>query len=123
DGNEHPSIDDYACEKPSLRDHLEAQLGLVIDDPKDRLIGRYLIDQVDEAGYLRADLDEVAEKLGVGAAHIERVLGVLHTFEPAGVMARDLKECLALQLKDQGRLDPMMALFLDNLSMLGARNL
>lgn len=123
DGDARASIDDYASEKPSLRDHLEAQLGLAMDDAKDRLIGRYLIDQVDEGGYLRADLSEVAEKLGVGIDHIQRVLAVLQTFEPAGVMARDLKECLALQLKDRGRLDPMMASFLDNLPLLGARNL
>ncbi|MGD9804727.1 MAG: RNA polymerase factor sigma-54 [Hyphomicrobiaceae bacterium] len=123
DGGDSSSIDDYASEKPSLRDHLETQLGLAISDPKDRLIGRYLIDQVDEAGYLRADLADVAERLGVAVEQINRVLGVLQTFEPAGVMARDLKECLALQLKDQGRLDPMMMAFLDNLPLLGARNL
>jgi len=117
------SIDDYASEKPTLRDHLETQLGLAIEDAKDRLIGRYLIDQVDESGYLRADLAEVSEKLGVEIVHIERILGVLQTFEPAGVMARDLKECLALQLQDQGRLDPMMASFLDHLPLLAARNL
>lgn len=121
--SDHASIDEYASEKPSLRDHLEAQLGLAIEDAKDRLVGRYLIDQVDEAGYLRADLEEVAERLGVGTDHIERVLAALQTFEPAGVLARDLKECLALQLKDRGRLDPMMQAFLDNLPLLAARNL
>ncbi|MGE0765093.1 MAG: RNA polymerase factor sigma-54 [Hyphomicrobiaceae bacterium] len=123
DGRDDVSIDDYATEKPSLRNHLEAQLGLAFADPGDRLIGRYLIDQVDEAGYLRADLVEVAAKLGVGIEHAERVLGVIQTFDPAGVMARDLKECLALQLKDRGRFDPMMASFLDHLPLLGARNL
>jgi len=121
--DDRSSIDDFARDRPTLRDHLEAQLGLAIEDATDRLIGRYLIDQVDEAGYLRADLAEVAEKLGVSSEHIERILAVLQTFEPAGVLARDLKECLALQLKDLGRLDPMMSLFLDHLPLLAARNL
>jgi RNA polymerase sigma-54 factor len=122
-GDDASSIEDYATERLSLRDHLENQLGLALSDAKDRLIGAYLIDQVDEAGYLRADLAEVAERLGVAHSHIEKVLGVLQTFEPAGVMARDLKECLALQLRDQGRLDPMMMAFLDNLPMLAQRNM
>jgi RNA polymerase sigma-54 factor len=117
------SIEDYATERLSLRDHLENQLGLALGDAKDRLIGAYLIDQVDEAGYLRADLTEVAERLGIALSHVEKVLGVLQTFEPAGVMARDLRECLALQLRDQGRLDPMMVAFLDNLPLLAQRNL
>jgi RNA polymerase sigma-54 factor len=122
-GDDVSSIEDYATERLSLRDHLEAQLGLALADAKDRLIGAYLIDQVDEAGYLRADLAEVADRLGVEPSHIEAVLRVLQTFEPAGVMARDLKECLALQLRDQGRLDPLMATFLEHLPLLGQRNL
>ena len=121
--DEGSNIEDYASERLSLRDHLQAQLGLALVDPQDRLIGAYLIDQVDEAGYLRADLGETAQRLGVEVRHIEAVLGVLQTFEPAGVMARDLRECLALQLRDQGRLDPMMVTFLDNLPLLAQRNL
>jgi RNA polymerase sigma-54 factor len=117
------NIEDYATERLSLRDHLQTQLGLALADPKDRLIGAYLIDQVDEAGYLRADLGEVADRLGVGVEHIEAVLAILQTFEPAGVFARDIRECLALQLRDQRRLDPLMERLLDNLPLLAARNL
>ena len=121
--DEHPNIEDYASERLSLRDHLETQLGLALPDPTDRLIGAHLVDQVDEAGYLRADLAEVADRLGVESGHIEKVLAVLQSFEPAGVFARDLRECLALQLRDRGRLDPMMERFLDHLPLLAARNL
>ena len=117
------SIEDYATERMSLRDHLQAQLGLALDQPQDRLIGAYLVDQVDEAGYLRTDLDEVALRLGVGVERIEAVLCTLQLFEPAGVFARDIRECLALQLRDQGRLDPLMERLLDNLPLLAARNL
>ncbi|MBS0240639.1 MAG: RNA polymerase factor sigma-54 [Proteobacteria bacterium] len=117
------SIEDYVSEKPSLRDHLEGQLGLVLKDPADRMIGAHLIDMVDEAGYLRAELPEIADRLGVDVARMERVLAALQTMDPIGIFARDLKECLSLQLKEQGRLDPMMQAFLDNLPLLAARNM
>jgi RNA polymerase sigma-54 factor len=78
---------------------------------------------VDEAGYLRADLAEVADRLGIDQQRIDAVLAVLQTFEPAGVFARDIRECLALQLRDQRRLDPLMERLLDNLPLLAARNL
>lgn len=122
-GEDAPNIDDLACARQSLRDHLEAQLGLALTTPVDRMIGAHLVDMVDEAGYLRADLVEVAQRLGVELRHVEAVLAALQCFEPAGVFARDLKECLALQLKDQGRLDPMMERFLDNLPLLASRNM
>ena len=72
------------------------------------MIGQYLIDLVDEAGYLSGDLDAAAEKLGTSTAEIEAVLGILQTFDPPGVFARDLAECLAIQLKEQDRFDPAM---------------
>jgi RNA polymerase sigma-54 factor len=117
------SLEDYVAERISLRDHLEQQLGHVLHTPAEHLIGRHLLDMVDEAGYLRADLAEIAERLGAPQQDIELVLQRLQTLDPVGVFARDLKECLALQLREQGRLDPMMEAFLDNLPMLAARNL
>ena len=82
-----------------------------------------LIDAVDEGGYLRADLAEVAERLGCGVELLERVLAVLQGFEPAGVCARDVRECLTLQLKDRNRFDPAMAALLDNLQLLARRDM
>ena len=70
------------------------------------MIGQYLIDLVDEAGYLSGDLAAAAEKLGTSLAEIEAVLGILQSFDPPGVCARDLAECLAIQLKEQDRYDP-----------------
>ena len=72
------------------------------------MIGQHLIDPVDEAGYLTGDLDAVAEKLGAPLAEIEAVLGVLQAFDPPGVCARNLSECLAIQLKERDRFDPAM---------------
>ena len=92
--------DDYNLEafvsaETTLADHLAEQMALAITDPARRMIGRYLIDMVDEAGYLTGDLASVAEKLGAPLAEVEAVLAVLQTLDPPGVCARNLTECLA----------------------------
>jgi RNA polymerase sigma-54 factor len=102
----------------TLSDVLADQLAIAARDGADRLIGAALIDLIDEDGYLRADLDEVAERLGADSGSIERVVELLQTFEPTGVAARSLKECLTLQLKDLDRFDPAMATLIDNLELL-----
>jgi RNA polymerase sigma-54 factor len=107
----------------SLKDYLSEQLQLALSEPADRLIGAYLVDQVDEAGYLAEDLGELADKLGAQPSAVEKVLTRLQTFDPPGVFARDLKECLALQLKDKGRYDPLIAKFLEHLPLLAAHNM
>jgi len=116
-------LEEFATSEVSLKDHLLGQLPLAFTDPADRLIGQFLIDMVDEAGYLAGEFSSVAEKLGTSSERIEAVLSRLQTFDPAGVLARDLAECLALQLKDQNRYDPQIALLLDNLALLAAHNL
>lgn len=107
----------------SFKDHLNEQLQLAIKNPAERLIGVYLIDHVDEAGYLTEDVGELADRLGAAPSQVESVLARLQTFDPPGVFARNLKECLALQLREQGRYDPLIAKFLDHLDLLAARNL
>src|SRR5438552_1977084 len=99
----------------TLAEHLTEQLMLAISDPADRLIGQNLVGMVNEAGYLVSDPAAVAEMLGTSVAHVERVLAVLQGFDPAGVFARDLKECLKLQLKERDRLDPAMMILVDHL--------
>ena len=105
----------------TLKDHLEEQLSIAALPPEKRLICLSLIDAVDEAGYLRADLEEVAQRLGTGRETVEAVLAVLQGFDPIGVAARDLAECLALQLKAQNRLDPAMQTFLTRLDLVARR--
>jgi RNA polymerase sigma-54 factor len=87
------------------------------------VIAGVLIDAVDEGGYLRAEVAEVAERLGCAAELVEGVLAVIQGFEPAGVAARDVRECLMIQLKDRNRYDPAMAALLDNLPLLARRDL
>jgi RNA polymerase sigma-54 factor len=122
-GGEQSSLEDFVAAGRSLADHLTEQLHMVITDPAERLIGAHLIHMVDEAGYLRGDLDDLAVKLGAPTSLIDKVLGELQGFDPPGVLARDLAECLALQLKDQNRYDPQIARLLDNLALLGSHNL
>src|SRR5258708_6996698 len=106
-----------------LADHLAEQLALAVVDPARRMIGQYLIDLVDEAGYLNGDLALVAEKLGAPAAEIGAVLAILQGFDPPGVCARNLTECLAIQLKERNRFDPAMQALVAHLDLLANRHL
>jgi RNA polymerase sigma-54 factor len=106
----------------TLAEHLTEQLVLAMADTADRLVAQHLIGMVNEAGYLTGDCSAVAETLGTSPEHVERILGVLQGFDPAGVFARDLKECLALQLKDRDRLDPAMSALIDNLELVAKRD-
>ncbi|HXZ68846.1 MAG TPA: RNA polymerase factor sigma-54 [Alphaproteobacteria bacterium] len=107
----------------SLRDHLTEQLTVAIKDPTRRMIGAYLIDMVNEAGYLIGEIADVAERLGTSAAEVESVLAELQHFDPPGVMARSLSECLTLQLKDMGRHDPYIERLLANLDLLARQDI
>ena len=103
------SLEAYVAAERTLRDHLCEQLALAFTDPARRLIGQHLIDMTDETGYLRGDLETLAELLGAPLSLVEETLAVMQGFEPCGVFARDLRECLMLQLKEQDRCDPAMA--------------
>jgi RNA polymerase sigma-54 factor len=107
----------------TLLDHLTDQLAVAGLSGPDRAIGLVLIDSVDEGGYLRAELAEVADRLGVDLSRAASVLTVLQGFEPTGVFARSVPECLALQLAERRRLDPAMQALLDNLELLARRDL
>lgn len=106
----------------SLRDHLGAQLDLAMTDPADRLIGSHLIDAVDDSGYLCEPVPEIAERLGVAVARVEQVLGIVQGFDPSGVAARDVRECLSIQLRDRDRFDPAMQALVANLHLVAKRD-
>jgi RNA polymerase sigma-54 factor len=126
-GGGAPRGDDYNLEafvsaEKTLADHLAEQLALAIADPARRMIGQHLIDLVDEAGYLTGDLDAVAEKLGAPMPEIDSVLAVLQTFDPPGVCARSLNDCLAIQLRERDRFDPAMQTLVGHLDLLAKRD-
>jgi len=114
---------DNAAEIRSLSDVLTHQLGVSISDEKDRLIGKYLIDHVDDNGYFRGSPEDIANRLGVSPLRVKTILTTLKTFEPTGVFAQNLAECLALQLKEQKKLDETMSMILDNLEMVARHDL
>jgi RNA polymerase sigma-54 factor len=116
------NLEAFVSAETTLADWLREQLTLAITDPACRMIGQYLIDLVDESGYLTGDIAAAAERLGTGVAEVEGVLAILQTFDPAGICARDLAECLAIQLKEHNRYDPAMAALIARLDLLGRRD-
>jgi len=117
------NLEAFVSAEVTLKDHLQEQLVLLLADPVERFIGSYLLDHVDEAGYLRATTGDVAERLGATPQLVDQVLARLQSCDPPGVFARNLAECLALQLKDQNRYDPLIAKVLENLELLGTHNI
>ena len=117
------NLEAFVSAETTLASHLAEQLALAIPDPVRRMIGQYLIDMVDEAGYLSGDLAGVGEKLGAPPSEIEAVIATLQTFDPPGVCARNLTECLAIQLKDRNRFDPAMQALVGRLDLLAKRDL
>ncbi|MFK7793206.1 MAG: RNA polymerase factor sigma-54 [Devosiaceae bacterium] len=118
-----PDFDAFIARELSLHDHLNEQLNLAIAEPNDRLIAAMLIDAVDDNGYLQTSLEDVAERLGAMLEQVEQVLATVQTFDPIGVAARSLPECLALQLRDRNRFDPAMQALLDNLELAAKRDM
>ena len=116
DGEHNPEA--YLSAEPTLADHLAAQLVLATGDPAQRMIGQHLIDLVDEAGYLTGDLSDIADRLGAPLSAVETVLTMLQGFDPPGVCARNLGECLAIQLKERDRYDPAMQVMVERLDLL-----
>lgn len=109
--------------EPTLWEHLQAQASSAGFSFADHGVAMTLIDATDEGGYLRGELTEFADRLGVSLERIEAVLMVCHGFEPTGIMARSVPECLKLQLIERNRFDPAMAALLDNLDLLARRDL
>jgi RNA polymerase sigma-54 factor len=115
-------IDDLAENPGTLRDHLAQQLRLGFADPQDRLIGAHLIALLDGAGRITAAPADIAAGLGTTLDRVEAVRRRMMRFDPAGIFACDLRECLTAQLAEKNRLDPAMAVLLDNLDLLGRRD-
>ena len=117
------NLEAFVSVETTLADHLAEQLALTVTNPARRMIGQYLIDLVDEAGYLNGDVALVAEKLGAPVGEVEAVLAILQGFDPPGVCARNLTECLAIQLKECNRFDPAMQALVAHLDLLAKRDL
>lgn len=131
DWNELPSrplsldvvnIEEIIADRPGLRQFVAEQIVFSFDDAVERNIAYYLADYLDEAGYFSGNLEEVAEKFEVKTSDIAVIIKRLQQFDPPGIFARSLQECLSLQLERINRLDPAIAIVLDNLPALAKRN-
>jgi len=91
----------------SLTDHLDEQLRFTVEDPLVRRIGNEIIGNLDEDGYLRAELSEIAERCETTVDQVEKVLMLVQAFDPPGVAARSIQECLLIQLKADPNPDPV----------------
>jgi RNA polymerase sigma-54 factor len=105
-----------AAPADSLADVLEAQAGAAFDGAE-LILARHIIDAIDVTGYLAEDLGLIADRLGVPLAQAEAVLARIQAFDPPGVGARSLSECLLIQARAADRCDPAMATLLNNLEM------
>ncbi|WP_174803717.1 RNA polymerase factor sigma-54 [Martelella limonii] len=121
-GEDHVDLDEFVASRPCLRDHLTDQIALTFRDGRDQAIARHLIDYLDEAGYFRGEPGEIANRAGIAADEVERVLATLKSLDPPGIFACSLSECLREQLSQLGRLDPAMAALVDNLDLVARRD-
>ncbi len=119
---EAPDFEATLTREATLHEHLLAQLELATRSPTDRLVGRFIVDAIDEAGYLGETVEAIAERLGAAPAVVERVLRLVQSFDPSGVGARDLAECLAIQLRERDRFDPAMEALVGRLDLLAKRD-
>jgi RNA polymerase sigma-54 factor len=119
---EGPDFDRFAAAGASLHEHLLAQAGERLSG-EDLIIAGQIVEQIEETGYFAGSTLEISHRLGAPLADVERVLGIVQGFDPSGIGARSLSECLALQAKEADRYDPAMARLIANLDYLAKGNL
>lgn len=112
DDNEY-NYENFISYSPTLREHLLFQLNVSRVDDEDMPIGEMIIESIDSNGYLVTDVDQIAEDLKVDVDRVEKVLRIIQTFEPAGVGARDLKECLLIQIRGMESVNPNTELIIE----------
>ncbi len=120
--DEASNLEAYIAGSETLHDHLERQMGMAVDNPADQLIGNVIIESIEDTGYLGEPLEDIAARLGAGLADAERILVIIQNFDPAGVGARNLAECLSIQLREKDRFDPAMQILIANLDLLAKRD-
>ncbi len=114
DSEEMPSYDAFYTKKPDLYEHLLWQLRLSDADESIRRVAGAVIANLDDDGYLRVPTEEIAQILGVEPSMVEKAIGLVQTFDPPGVAARDLKECLLIQLEHLGLKDSLAERIVSN---------
>lgn len=121
DNNDFDYFEKKLSDTKSLSQLLDEQITLAFASGKERLIARLLSEQLDDAGYFRGSLPAIAARLHTEPQILQKILDRMKNFEPTGIFAENLAECLKLQLQEQNRFDPAIAILLDNLDLLAAR--
>jgi len=119
--DELTGMENVAADEMTLRDHLIGQFNIDLEDPTDIMIAGRLMEMLDDNGWLSGSLEPVAIALGCTIERVNATLARCQQFDPPGIFARSLSECLALQLREKNRLDPAMQALLDNLELLAKR--
>jgi RNA polymerase sigma-54 factor len=114
DADEKQSFESYTSKKMSLKDHLMVQLGVSVKTNKEKRIGEFIIESLDNKGYLGCSLQDISLLLNEDVVEVERVLRLIQTFDPVGVGARNLSECLMIQLREKGILDKNAYIIAEN---------
>lgn len=117
------SIEQNISGNKTLREHILDQVSVEITESEEMIIASHLVDMLDESGYLTGSTEPIQEILGCEEEKINQVITKLQKLDPAGVFARNLSECLAIQLEDRHRLDPAIQALLDNLDLCADGNI
>ena len=107
------AIADEKSEDTELAEYLRMQLYTKKISPRRQKIGEYLIECLEESGYLKMDMDELAKGIGLSKEELEREIRFMQTLEPCGVFARDLKECLLLQVQGEEQMQRQARLLIE----------
>lgn len=121
--NSHQSFLENIAYEVTLKEHILEQINIAFSDNKHILIANYLLDYLQSNGYLTVDLNEVAGNLKCDLKVVQEVLSILQTFDPPGIFARNVKECLLLQLKDQGDANAALFKMVENIDLIASGNL
>ncbi|MEO1934518.1 MAG: RNA polymerase factor sigma-54 [Myxococcales bacterium] len=111
--DDRPSIEATYARRPSLGEHLEWQLQVTDLAPRGIEIASWIIGNLDDRGFLRATIEELARQANAGESEVEEILKTIQSLDPVGVAARDLRECLMLQLKAKRIRDPLVLVIVD----------
>lgn len=117
------TLEQVLSSERSLKEHVLEQMNVLLTEPVLRIIGQELVYHLDEAGYLAEDTEFIANRLGSDKELVDSVLVQMQQLDPPGIFARDLAECLALQLRDKNRLDPAMQILVENLHLLAGMDI
>ena len=117
------TLEQVLSSERSLKEHVLEQMNVLLAEPELRIIGQELVYHLDEAGYLAEDTEFIANRLGSDKELVDSVLVQMQQLDPPGIFARDLAECLALQLRDKNRLDPAMQILVENLHLLASMDI